>query len=40
MAGEALDSAYKSAAIDTKPRKFDTLEAVKLINGLVKLVTQ
>jgi hypothetical protein len=37
MAGDALDDCYKAAEIDTKPRRFGPNEAVKLINGLVKL---
>ncbi|MDD2709256.1 MAG: hypothetical protein PHV34_14815 [Verrucomicrobiae bacterium] len=37
MAGETLDDCYKAASMDTKPRVFKTDEALKLINGLVKL---
>lgn len=37
MAGEALDECYLSAEIDTGKRTFGSQEAVKLINGLVKL---
>ncbi|MDO8700547.1 MAG: hypothetical protein Q7J56_02725 [Deltaproteobacteria bacterium] len=37
MAGEALDDCYKAAAIDMGKRIFKTDEAIKLINGLVKL---
>jgi len=36
MAGDALDSCYKSASIDMGRRQFATEEAVKLINGLIK----
>ncbi|HTS16662.1 MAG TPA: hypothetical protein VMP11_03735 [Verrucomicrobiae bacterium] len=37
MAGEAMDDCYKAAAIDMGKRVFKTEEAIKLINGLVKL---
>jgi hypothetical protein len=37
MASEALDTCYRSREIDFGNRKFDTPNAVKLINGLVKL---
>lgn len=36
MAKEALDTCYKSRDIDFGSRKFDTPNAVKLINGIVK----
>ena len=36
MASKAMDTCYKSRTIDFGNRKFDTLGAVKLINGLVK----
>lgn len=36
MAKEALDTCYRSRAIDFGSRKFDAANAVKLINGLVK----
>jgi len=37
MVTEAMDTCYQSREIDFGPRKFDTPNAVKLINGLVKL---
>ena len=36
MAKEALDTCYKAREIDFGNRKFDTPNAVKLINGVVK----
>lgn len=36
MATKAMDTCYRSRTIDFGNRKFDTLGAVKLINGLVK----
>ena len=36
MAAKAMDTCYRSRAIDFGHRKFDALGAVKLINGLVK----
>ena len=37
MASAAMDTCYESREIDFGNRKFDTMAAVKLINGLVKL---
>jgi len=37
MATDALDTCYQSRELDFDPRKFDTPNAVRLINGLVKL---
>jgi hypothetical protein len=37
MAAEAMDTCYESREIDFGARKFDTPNAIKLVNGLVRL---